>query len=67
MNKNTEDHFEVLRKIQKQPQLSQRAVAKDLGFSLGKPNYCLNALVNKGLLKFKILRKIKIKFNILNM
>ena len=57
MNKNIEDHFEVLRKIQKQPQLSQRAMAKDLGFSLGKLNYCLNALVNKGLVKIQNFKK----------
>ncbi len=61
MNKNTEDHFEVLRKIQKQPQLSQRAMAKDLGFSLGKLNYCLNALVNKGLVKIQNFKKNKNK------
>lgn len=61
MNKNIEDHFEVLRKIQKQPQLSQRAMAKDLGFSLGKLNYCLNALVNKGLVKIQNFKKKKNK------
>ncbi len=61
MNKNTEDHFEVLRKIQKQPQLSQRAMAKDLGFSLGKLNYCLNALVDKGLVKIQNFKKNKNK------
>ena len=61
MNKNIEDHFEVLRKIQKQPQLSQRAMAKDLGFSLGKLNYCLNALVNKGLVKIQNFKKNKNK------
>ena len=57
MNKYDEDHFEVLRKIQKQPQLSQRAMAKDLGFSLGKLNYCLNALIDKGLVKIQNFKK----------
>ena len=52
-NKNKQDHFEVLRKIQKRPNASQRELAKDLGFSLGKLNYCLNALKNKGLIKIQ--------------
>ena len=43
--KNDQDHFEVLRKIQKKPDASQRELAQDLGFSLGKLNYCLKALL----------------------
>ena len=46
--KNDQDHFEVLRKIQKKPDASQRELAQDLGFSLGKLNYCLKALQKKG-------------------
>ena len=42
--KNFEDHFEILRRIQKDPRSSQRKLADDLGFSLGKLNYCLRAL-----------------------
>ena len=41
---NNEDHFKILRKIQKKPESSQRELAKELGFSLGKLNYCLNSL-----------------------
>ena len=51
------DQFEVLRKIQKNPKASQRELANQLGFSLGKLNYCLKALQAKGLIKinnFKI-------------
>ena len=48
---NSQDHFEVLRKIQKEPETTQRKLAKDLGFSLGKLNYCLKALKEKGLIK----------------
>ena len=44
-----EDHFEVLRRIDKDPKASQRKLAEDLGFSLGKLNYCLKALQRKGL------------------
>ena len=51
--KNKQDHFDVLRKIQKKPNASQRELAKELGFSLGKLNYCLKALQNKGLIKMK--------------
>ena len=49
MNKNKikNEHFEILRKIQKEPSRSQRAMATDLGFSLGKFNYCLKALQAK--------------------
>ena len=46
--KDTQDHFEVLRKIQKKPKASQRELANELGFSLGKLNYCLKALRTKG-------------------
>ena len=45
--KNKDDHFELLRKIQKKPESSQRELAEELGFSLGKLNYCLKALQQK--------------------
>jgi len=38
--KNKQDQFEVLRKIQFAPEASQRKLAEQLGFSLGKLNYC---------------------------
>ena len=41
--KNNQDQFEVLRKIAKAPKASQRDLAKELGFSLGKLNYSLKA------------------------
>ena len=47
MQKEKEDHFEILRKINKKPDASQRELAEDLGFSLGKLNYCLKALQKK--------------------
>ena len=50
---NNQDHFNVMRKIKKHPESSQRDLAQELGFSLGKLNYCLNALKNKGLIKIK--------------
>ncbi len=48
-----QDHFEVLRKIDKDTKTSQRKMAGDLGFSLGKLNYSLKALQKKGLVKIK--------------
>ena len=48
-----QDEFNVLRKISKKPNTNQRSLAKELGFSLGKLNYCLSALKNKGLVKMK--------------
>jgi len=45
------EHFEVLRKVEKNPKSTQRELAKDLGLSLGKLNYCLKALKDKGLIK----------------
>jgi EPS-associated MarR family transcriptional regulator len=55
--KNKQDHFEVLRKIQKKPISSQRELAEELGFSLGKLNYCLKALQKKGLVKLQNFQK----------
>ena len=52
-----EDHFEVLRKIQKTPESSQRELAEELGFSLGKLNYCLKELQKKGFVKLQNFQK----------
>ena len=46
MNDN-QDHFNVLRKIKSKPKSTQRELAEELGFSLGKLNYCLKTLKNK--------------------
>ena len=56
-----QDHFNILREIQKKPNSSQRQLAKELGFSLGKLNYCLKALQNKGLIKIQNFKKIQRK------
>ncbi len=60
MEKNN-DQFEVLRKLHKKPETTQRELAKELGFSLGKLNYCLNGLKNKGLVKIDNFKKNKNK------
>ena len=57
------DYFNLLRKISKKPKASQRELAKDLGFSLGKLNQYLNKLKLKGLLKIKNFKNNKNKLN----
>ncbi len=44
-------HFKVLRLLESNPQMNQRELAQALGVSLGKANYCLKALLDKGMLK----------------
>ena len=61
--KNQEDYFKVLRKIQNKPNSSQRELAEDLGFSLGKLNYCLKALKQKGLVKIENFKQNPNKLN----
>ena len=58
---NDDDHFNTLRKIEKNPQSTQRSLANELGFSLGKLNYCLRALKKKGLVKINNFKKSKKK------
>ena len=61
--KNTQDHFDVLRRIEKSPESSQRELAEKLGFSLGKLNYCLKALQVKGLVKIENFKRNPKKIN----
>ena len=65
MNKrmNNQDHLNVMRKIQEKPSKSQRNLASELGFSLGKLNYCLKALQEKGLVKIKNFKNHEKKLN----
>lgn len=48
--------FQVLRALQQHPELSQRELAEVLGVSLGKTNYLLRALLDKGLVKVRNFR-----------
>ena len=57
------DLLQVLRKIHKNPDQTQRGLAKNLGFSLGKFNYLLNALKDKGFIKIKNFKKNPNKAN----
>ena len=60
---DNQDHLNVLRKIKKKSYSSQRKLAGDLGFSLGKLNYCLKALQEKGLIKIENFKKNPKKIN----
>ena len=60
---DNQDHFNVLREIEKNPSSSQRKLAKGLGFSLGKLNYCLKGLKHKGLVKIHNFKKNPNKLN----
>jgi|TARA_Y100000294_G_scaffold162302_1_gene167318 EPS-associated MarR family transcriptional regulator len=61
--KNDQDHFSVLRKIKNKPKSTQRELAEELGFSLGKLNYCLKSLRLKGLVKINNFKKNPNKIN----
>ena len=58
-----QDHFDLLRKIKEKPASTQRELASELGFSLGKLNYCLKSLKKKGHIKLKNFRNNKNKIN----
>ena len=59
--KNSQDQLNVMRKIGKNPNLTQRDLADQLGFSLGKLNYCLKELKIKGFIKMNNFKKSKNK------
>ena len=61
--KETQDNLNVLRKIQNKPNSTQRELAEELGFSLGKLNYCLKALQSKGFVKIENFKKNPNKLN----
>ena len=58
-----QDHYDLLRKIKKRPESTQRELASQLGFSLGKINYCLKSLKKKGHIKLKNFQNNKNKIN----
>ena len=56
-----EAHFRVLRLLELNPQMKQRELAVAAGVSLGKTNYCINALLDKGLIKVQNFKSNKRK------
>ena len=51
-----EAHYRLLRLIDAKPSLTQRELAREMGVSLGKINYCVNALMEKGWIKARNFR-----------
>ena len=60
-----EDQLDILRKVEKKPNSTQRELAKELGFSLGKFNYCIKALQQKGFIKIENFKRNPKKINYL--
>ena len=52
-----EYRYKILKKLEAEPEVSQRELARELGISLGKVNFCLNALIEKGLVKVNNFRQ----------
>ena len=54
----TEEYrYKILKELEQDPSMSQRELAKRLGISLGKANFCLKALIEKGLIKAENFKK----------
>ena len=64
-NNNDKIDLDILRKIANKPGTTQRKLSKELGFSLGKLNYCLQELQKKGLVKIKNFKKNEKKLSYL--
>ena len=60
-----EEYLKLLRKINNDPEISQRNLSNELNMSLGKINYCLKALKGKGFIKIKNFKKSKHKIKYL--
>ena len=61
-NIQEDTHFRIMRILQENPDLTQRELAEKLGMSVGGLNYCLNALIDKGLVKMQNFAGSKNKF-----
>ena len=55
-------YFRIMRILQENPDLTQRELANKIGMSVGGLNYCLNALIDKGLVKMQNFSNSKNKF-----
>lgn len=56
-----EYRYKILKRLEANPEISQRELAGDLGISLGRVNYCIQALIEKGLVKANNFRNSKNK------
>ena len=53
--------YRILKMIEEHPELSQRAMAEELGISVGRTNYVLSALVERGFVRWKISKSLTIR------
>lgn len=60
-NLDDELRYQLLKKLEQNPAMTQRELAEELGMSLGKANYCLKALIEKGWIKAGNFRRNKNK------
>lgn len=58
---NDELKYRLLKLLEKDPNMSQRAISREMDISLGKVNYCLRALIDKGMIKARNFYKHKNK------
>jgi EPS-associated MarR family transcriptional regulator len=56
MRVDEDTRFRMMRLIEADPNISQRRLSRELGISVGSVNYCLNALIEKGLVKMENFR-----------
>lgn len=56
-----EYRYKILKRLEADPEISQRELAGELGISLGRVNFCVQALIEKGLIKAKNFRNSKNK------
>ena len=56
-----ETHYRLLKLLESDPEISQRELARQLDISLGKTNYCLKALMERGLVKVENFRNSRHK------
>jgi len=58
-----EMHYRLLKRLEEEPDLSQRQLASELGISLGKVNYCLRALLSRGWIKVENFKQSRHKLS----
>ena len=56
-------HLDLLRKLEVNPEYTQRELSKEMGVSLGKINYCMKKLIEKGWIKLSNFSKNPNKVN----
>lgn len=62
LSKSEEVSFRVMRLVEENPRITQREIAVGLGISLGRANYCVGALVEKGLVKIENFKASDVKW-----